>query len=157
MIKRTILTASIALALLATYSTDAADKGEKSVEKAELKCPVSGRPAKEDKSLAYKGAKVYFCCDNCPKAFAANTAKYAPKANLQLYATGQAKLVKCPIAGRKLNPATKIEVAGVDVCFCCNNCKGKALKAEGDEQIVLIFGEKAFEKGFEVKKAKKDE
>ena len=121
------------------------------------KCPVSGEAAKEDKTADYKGAKVYFCCENCPKAFAKDTAKYAEKANAQLVATGQFKQIKCPIAGRDLNPEAKIEVAGVTVNFCCMNCKGKAAAAKGDEQLKLIFADKAFDKSFEiVKKEKKD-
>jgi hypothetical protein len=115
-------------------------------------CPVAGKPAVADKSVDYKGGKVYFCCGGCPGAFAADTAKYAAKANHQLYETKQAKLVACVISGGKLNPETKIQVAGLDVCFCCNNCKGKVEKAKGDEQLEMVFGDKAFEKGFKVEK-----
>src|SRR5688500_8178240 len=77
------------------------------------KCPVSGQAAKEDQSVDYKGAKVYFCCENCPKAFAKETDKYSTKANHQLVATGQAKAVKCPLTGRPLNSAQTVEVDGV--------------------------------------------
>lgn len=112
---------------------------------AAAKCPVSGKEVKADQTVDYKDGKVYFCCENCPKAF--NAAKHGTKANLQLVVTGQAKQVKCMLTGRDLNPATKITVAGADVCFCCNMCKGKAEKATGDEQITLIFSDAAFEKG----------
>ena len=139
----------LGVVLIAGYSAIA--------DKAEFKanCPVSGKAAKATSYLEYKGAKVYFCCDNCPKAFAANTAKYASKANHQLYQTGQAKLVKCPIAGKKLNPATAIAVSGKKVCFCCAGCKGKVAKLEGAAQVELVFNDKAFAKGFKVAKAKK--
>ena len=119
-----------------------------------IKCPVSGQPVKEGTDVAYKGAKVFFCCNDCPKAFEKDTAKFASKANQQLVATGQAKEVKCPIAGKDLNPATAIDVAGTKVAFCCNGCKGKALAAKGDEQLNLVFSDDAFKKGFEVKKDK---
>lgn len=119
------------------------------------KCPVSGKEVKAASAVDYKGAKVFFCCDGCPDAFKKDTAKYSAKANQQLVATGQAKEVKCPLAGRDLNPETKIQVAGTDVCFCCNNCKGKASKATGDEQLELVFGDKAFEKGFKIVEEKK--
>lgn len=111
----------------------------------DVKCPVSGQPVKADKTVDYKGGKVYFCCENCPKAFDAK--KHGTKANHQLVATGQAKQEKCPFTGGKLNPETKITVAGANVCFCCNMCKGKAEKAKGDEQLTLIFSDAAFEKG----------
>ena len=121
----------------------------------DAKCPVAGnKPAKAGTEVDYKGGKVFFCCQNCPKAFAANKEKYAAKANMQLVATKQAKEVKCPLSGQDLNPDTAIDVAGVKVCFCCNNCKGKVAKAKGDEQINLVFSDAAFEKGFEVEKAK---
>ena len=45
-------------------------------------CPVSGKPiaATNAKAVAeYEGKKVYFCCENCPKAFAADPAKFKDK------------------------------------------------------------------------------
>lgn len=139
---------SLSVVMLFAASLYAADKVN--LEKA--KCPVSGKECKEDTGVAYKGAKVYFCCNNCPKAFAKDTSKFAAKANMQLVATGQAKEVKCPLSGQDLNPETKIEVAGTDVCFCCNKCKAAVSKLTGDEQIEKVYGDKAFEKGFEVTK-----
>ena len=103
---------------------------------------------------AYKGGKVYFCCENCPKAFAKDTAKYATKANHQLAATGQAKQAKCPISGAKLNAEKTVKVGGVEVQFCCEKCQGKVAAAEGDAQLELVFADAAFEKaGFAVPKA----
>lgn len=110
-----------------------------------VKCVVAAsKPAKEGNAVDYKGGKVYFCCMNCPKAFSADTAKFAAKANAQLVATGQAKQAKCPLTGGPLNPATKISVAGADVCFCCEKCQGKAKDAK--DQVEFIFNDKAFEK-----------
>jgi YHS domain-containing protein len=119
-----------------------------------IKCVVaSGKAAKAEKSADYKGGKVYFCCDGCPKAFAKDTKKFATKANAQLVATGQAKQAKCPLSGGDLNKDTEITVGGAKVQFCCNMCKGKVEKAEGDKQLEMVFGEKAFEKaGFKVEK-----
>lgn len=153
--KARLLATAIVSGLLFAGVVVAADKGEVSLEG--IKCFLSGKPVVAESATAYKEGKVYFCCTNCPKAFEKSTAKFAPKANAQLVATDQYVEVKCPITGRPLNPATKIEVAGVDVAFCCNGCKGKASKAEGDAQIALIFSEKPFEKGFAPKKEKKDE
>ena len=143
---RTVI--SLAIAMLLTATLYAADKVN--LEKA--KCPVSGKECAADTGVDYKGAKVYFCCNNCPKAFAKDTAKYAAKANAQLVATGQAKEIKCPLTGKPLNTATAIKVDGVEVCFCCNNCKGAVEKLTGDEQINKAFGDDAFAKGFEVTK-----
>lgn len=117
-----------------------------------VKCIIqTTKPAKADKSVDYKGGKVYFCCANCPKAF--DPAKHGTKANHQLVATGQAKQAKCPLTGKDVDTTTKISVAGADVCFCCNNCKGAVEKLKGDEQIAKVFSDAAFEKaGYKVGK-----
>ena len=120
------------------------------------KCVVaSAKAAKEDKSAEYRGAKVYFCCGGCPEAFAKDKAKYSTKANHQLVQTSQAKQEKCPLAGKDVNKDATAEVSGVKVAFCCNGCKGKVEKAEGDEKLALVFADTPFEKGFKVEKAKK--
>lgn len=129
-----------------------AEEGKKDLSK--IKCPVSGKAVVADKTKEYKGGVVYFCCDNCPKSF--NEEKHGTKANAQLVATGQAKQEKCPLSGGKLNPDTKITVGGADITFCCNMCKGKVEAAKGDEQLALVFSNKAFEKaGFKVPEKKK--
>ncbi len=152
--KARILLAMLAVVgMIAVVGLNAADKADDPL--AGVKCPVSGKAVKADTGVKYKDGEVYFCCMNCPKAFAANTAKFAAKANHQLAATGQYVEKVCPLTGRKLNDATAIDVSGVEVSFCCNGCKGKASKLAGAEQVDLIFADKAFDKGF-VKAAKKD-
>lgn len=147
--KLTVLCSAVLAIGLAAFAAEEKAKEFKQI------CPVSGGPAKEDKTAEYKGAKVYFCCENCPKAFAKDTAKFAVKANQQLVSTGQATQGKCPLSGGKLNPDATVEVGKVKVSFCCDNCKGKVAAAKGDEQAALVFSDDAFAKGFEVKKAAK--
>lgn len=118
------------------------------------KCPISGKAAVADHTAAYRDAKVYLCCGGCPDAFTKDKAKYSTKANHQLVQTGQAKQEKCPLSGGELNADAVATVAGVKVTFCCNNCKGKVEKAEGDEKLELAFADKAFDKGFKVAKKK---
>lgn len=141
---------AVAVLALTVFAAD-----EKKEEKFSAKCPVSGKDAIKTSSVDYKGAKVYFCCENCPAAFKKDTAKFAAKANAQLVSTGQAKEVKCPLTGNKLNPEQTVEVAGVKVSFCCGNCKGKVAAATGDAQTDLVFADGPFGKGFEVTKAEK--
>jgi YHS domain-containing protein len=122
-------------------------------EKFSAKCLVAGKPdAKEDKFAEYKGAKVYFCCDNCKGKFTEAPAKIAVAANHQLASTKQFKQTKCPLSGGKLDDSKTVEVGGVKVAFCCENCQGKVAKTEGDAQKELVFGDKAFEKAFEIVK-----
>ena len=138
-------------ALVATYSFSLA--GDKAPGK-DVKCPVSGKPIDSSKFVEYNGGKVYFCCPGCPGPFKENTAKYATKANRQLVQTEQMVQVKCPLTGKDTNPATAIDVGGVKVAFCCNNCKGKVAKAEGDEQLDLVFGDAPLKKGFKIAEKK---
>lgn len=142
--------ASAMMALTASY---AAEEGKE--KKAAAVCPVSGQPIDKEHSVAYKGAEVYFCCPNCPKAFEKDTAKFATKANLQLVQTEQAVGKKCPLTGRPLNKEQMVSIEGVDVQFCCMNCKGKVAGMDKKEQVEAVFAEKPFEKGFEVKKKDK--
>ncbi|WP_425617840.1 hypothetical protein NA78x_001530 [Anatilimnocola sp. NA78] len=135
----------LGLVLAATVAVIAAD----GVKLEGVKCIMApSKPANEAKSVDYRGAKVFFCCDNCPKGFAKDPAKHAAKANNQLVATGQAKQTACPFSGQPVDAATKITVNGADVAFCCDKCEGKA--KESKDQVELIFNDKAFDKGFKV-------
>ena len=60
---------------------------------------------------------------------------------------------KCPVSGADVDAAVTSAFGGHVVAFCCNNCKGKAEKAEGDAQVELVFNDKSFEKGFAPKKS----
>ena len=149
--KRSVLAMVALLALIITGMAD--DK----VKLEGVKCLVNPKAdAKADKTRDYKKGKVYFCCDNCPKAFDKDAAKFETSANHQLVATGQYKQTKCPITGKDLDPDKKVKVGGVDVTFCCANCQGKVDKEKGTAQTELVFSAKAFEQGgFEpVKKEK---
>lgn len=107
-------------------------------------CPVSGKPAKESVSVDYKGKKVYFCCEGCPKAFTATPEKFTAKANHQLAVSGQMCQVACPFSGGPVNPKTVVELDGAKFGFCCNNCKGKYEKS--DDKVALVFAD--VKKGF---------
>lgn len=145
-----LLGLAVLAALVAGIAVKAAEE-----KKFSAKCIVAGdQAAKEDKNVAYKGGKVYFCCDGCKGKFEKDTAKYAVVANAQLVSTGQAKQKACPIAGKPIAEGKTVDVAGTKVSFCCDGCKGKVADAKGDAQLALVFGEEAFKKGFEVPKAK---
>jgi YHS domain-containing protein len=141
MLKTTVLSAIVGMALCLGVAQGA--------DAPALKCPVSGQPASKDHALAYKKGEVYFCCDKCPTAFKENMKKFAAKANEQLVTSGQYKEVKCPFTGKALNAETAVEVDGVSVQFCCANCKAKFEKAKTNRQRNMVFGDKAFDKGFD--------
>jgi len=103
-------------------------------------CVVSGKPAKENSSVDYKGKKVYFCCANCPAAFEKDPAKFADKVHLQLLETGQMLQVACPLTGKPTKDSLTVEVGQTTVALCCGGCKAKADKASGDDLVALLFG-----------------
>ena len=147
---RSLLLASLGLGfLLASSVAFSADKADTS---AKLKCPISGEAVDKSVTSDYGGGKICFCCADCKAKFEADHAKYATKANLQLAASGQAKQTKCPFSGGAIKSETAVNVAGVDVQFCCNNCKAKVTAAKPDKQIELVFEDKAFKKAFKVGK-----
>ncbi len=152
MLKSRTLFAAVASALLLSATIFAAD----SVKLDGVKCLLNPKGnAKSENSVDYKGGKVYFCCGHCKENFAKNTKKFAAQANAQLVSTKQAKQTKCPLMGKPCKDNVSCKVAGVDVKFCCPGCVKKVAKLEGKEQVNLVFGEKAFAKGFEVVKKKK--
>ncbi len=141
-----LLVVTLGFALTSAYAADVKLDG--------VKCIVAGNnAAKADKTRDYKGGKVYFCCDNCPKKFDGDQKAFATKANAQLVQTGQAKQGKCPISGQAVDATKELTVGGAKVHFCCGNCKGKVEKAEGDKKLDLVFSEDAWKKGeFKVEK-----
>ena len=158
MARKILIAASLCVAVLVSYQANtAAEKGKVNLKGVNcfLKKTKDGKPipVKAACAVDYKGAKVYFCCGGCKAKFAKDAkcrAANAHKANHQLAATGQATLKKCVLSGGKLNPAAKIKVNGVTICFCCNMCKGKVLKAK--DKVALAFSDKAFAKGYVVAK-----
>lgn len=129
-----------------------ADDAPEAVDFTKIKCVVSGKAVNPEATLAYRDGLVYFCCEGCPGAFKSDAKKFAVKANHQLVATHQAEQVGCPMSGKAVADGTEVDVNGVKVAFCCNNCKGAAEKKTGDEQVELIFNDKAFDKAFKVAK-----
>ena len=113
-------------------------------EKLSATCPVSGGDAKKEHEVKHRGKSVYFCCPKCPEAFKADRKKFAAKANAQLLETKQITQVACPFAGKPVNPEATVALGKTTVAFCCNNCKGKAEKA--DDLAALVFAD--FNKGF---------
>jgi len=153
--RRNIFLCGAGLALVFAVASTQADEKAKKVTK--VKCVVAGKEIDLSKAVAvkYRGASAYVCCNNCKGKFEKDSSAFATKANHQLFLTSQAKQVKCPIAGRKADPTKSVKISGVSVAFCCGNCQGKASKLKGDAQLAIAFADKAFDKGFEVKKKSK--
>ncbi len=146
------------LALVAMTAGLVVAKSEVTLEG--VKCLFADKDVNPEKSAEWKKGKVYFCCGNCQGKFGKMTKeekdKVAAKANAQLVASKQYVQAACPMSGGELNAETKIKVGAAEIAFCCNNCKGKAEKMEGDEQLEALFGEKAFDTA-KFKPAEKDD
>jgi YHS domain-containing protein len=136
--------AALVAGLVATNAS--ADKKEEGTKKAKFAatCPVSGKAAIETSKSKYLGKDVFFCCNNCPKAFAKTPKKFDAKAKAQFLETKQITQVACPLTGRKVNASATVALGKTNVAFCCNNCKGKATKSTA--LATLVF--KDFDKGF---------
>lgn len=135
---------------LVLVSIACATRAEKPSEMPAAVCPVSGQPIDKSVAVDYLGGKVYFCCKGCPPKFAADTAKYAAKADEQMVITGQAHQVACPLSGKKCDGKHTLKVDGVEVQFCCPMCPKKVAAADPAAQVEMVFGTKGFEKGFKV-------
>jgi len=59
------------------------------------------------------------------------------------------------LSGGGVDSTKTVKVSGVSVAFCCGKCQGKVKDAKGDDQLALVFADKAFDKGFEIKKKTK--
>ena len=138
--RRTALCALV-LALVCGVAANAAVK-----EPQDAKCPVSGKGCNPDKSVAFAGGNVYFCCGSCQKAFEGDSAKFAAKAHQQLVSTGQLVQKGCPFSGGAVKAGTQVMIGDTEVGFCCPNCKAKVQKASPDDQVTIVFG--SIEKGF---------
>lgn len=136
----------IATVVLSAVCWSAAISGAAVKEPKDAACPVSGKNCDPTKSYDFEGGKVYFCCGNCCGAFAKDTAKFAAKAHQQMVSTGQLVQKGCPFSGGPVKPGTQLDIGGVEVGFCCPNCKGKVEKASDDEKVNLVFGK--IDKGF---------
>ena len=109
-----VLAAGIAACLFGTGAATAADS---------VKCPVSGKEVTvTDKtpSVMVNGQKLSFCCDNCPKAFAADPEKYVKAAG------------NCPVnksGAAKISKESRVALNNDLYYFCCGNCP-KAFRAD---------------------------
>lgn len=112
-------------------------------------CPVSEEAVDAEVTADYRGATVYFCCEDCQKSFHEDPAKYAGRANLQLVMTKQFEQKACPLTGRPKRSDKTVAIEGVDVQFCCGNCLKKVEGADDDGKVKLAFEDAAFDKGFE--------
>jgi YHS domain-containing protein len=143
---------ALAFSAIGLVAAVPASEEKKAEEKFSAKCPVSGADAKKEQAAKYKDHEVYFCCEKCKAAFEKDSTKFVAKANHQLVETKQFVQVKCPLSGGPINKEQTVKVAGIDVAFCCDKCKGKTAEAKGDDQIAMVFGDDAFKKGFEAPK-----
>jgi YHS domain-containing protein len=147
LMKPFMLIASFAVALAVTSTALLADD-QAAEEQKEFKatCPVSGGPADEKNAVEYRGKKVYFCCENCPKAFKKEPKKFKNRVLLQLLETGQMVQVGCPLSGGPTDDATAVEVGTTKVAFCCEKCQAKFQEAQDEKKLEVLFA--SLDKGF---------
>lgn len=105
---------------------------------AQVGCPITGKPVDENVKLSFRGADVGFCCEKC-------RAKFQEKADI---ASMQAQLFSqfdksfslqttCPLSGKPIDPARRVDHQGKQVFFCCPGCE-IAFKVEPQKYIALL-------------------
>ncbi|MDG1895924.1 MAG: hypothetical protein P8J37_13540 [Fuerstiella sp.] len=154
----TLFAACLALACAAgTFADEKQEKKQTKKKVVAIKCVVAGKEIKiaDAKTVSYRNANVYVCCDNCKAKVEKDSAPFAAKANHQLVRTKQYRQTKCPLSGGPIDKEQKVKVAGQMVRLCCEKCQGKVAEAKGDEQLALVFADAAFDKGFKAVKKKK--
>jgi len=146
--KARLVFASLGIALLVIAGGLTAAENESTEKKFEATCPVSGKSAIESSvvELPKDGGKVYFCCENCPKAYKNSPEKFEAKVRRQLAETGQIVQVACPVSGRPINKEVTVEMGHAKVGFCCEKCLAKYNEADEDGKLKLVFDD--LDKGF---------
>ena len=144
--KTRLLTTCFAVMAVVVAANLVADEDKPDLEG--ITCPVSNKAVNADVTADYREGRIFLCCPGCVGPFEEKTEKFSTKANMQLVATKQVKQVNCPISGHAVNDEVTSEVGGVTIGYCCKGCKGKVNKAEGDDQLALVFSNEAFENGF---------
>lgn len=86
----------------------------------QVRCPVMGGPIDGKTFTEYRGQRIGFCCDDCPKQFDAAPAKYMAK--LRKASTDQ---VRCPVTGKPINPAVSSEYDGRTIYFSSEDALAK--------------------------------
>ena len=120
-----------------------------SIDLTDVKCLLqTKRSVKQEFAADYRDAKVYFCCNECLKAFQADPAKYSTQANQQLISTKQYTQTACPLTDGDIDSSKTVSVGGQDVAFCCGGCLQKVESAAEQERVAMIFDDEAFEKSF---------
>jgi hypothetical protein len=147
---RTLVVVSVGILALTVYAAD-------EIKLEGIKCIMNpDHPAQAAQAVDHKGGKIFFCCENCPPAFAIKVKtdqKVIARANHQLVATGQAKQENCPFTGDLVQAGTSIKVQGAEIAFCCEDCKAKGDSLKDDAQLTALFGDEAFQLAkFTVKK-----
>jgi len=113
-------------------------------KKFDTSCVVSGGPAKKENVVKVGSKEVYFCCENCPKAYKADPKKFDLKVKQQWLETSQITQVGCPVSGKAVDPAATSKLGKATIAFCCEGCKGEFDGA--DDKAKSAFGN--FDKAF---------
>ena len=111
-----------------------------------VKCVISGDEIDKEEYTKYKDGKVYFCCGGCKSDFEEDASKFTTAANYQLVATGQYVQESCPLTARNNKADKQVDVDGLAVTFCCNNCLKKA--KESTDKLSMLFSDATFDKSF---------
>jgi YHS domain-containing protein len=134
-------------------------------------CPVSGKPVDAQFTVAFEGKTVGFCCNNCPKTFEKEPAKFkdkikadaapatpvaaADKKATDAPAGSKPNNTLCPRKNTPVNPELVLAYDGKIVGLCCQECFGKFKENPSKYVANLKFDVATPEKKPEAKPAEK--
>jgi len=114
----------------------------------DLKCPVNRTAVKRDVNTEYEGGVVFFSDEAAMEKFNKNPKTNSAEANYQLFLSGQANQVSCPVTGKEVDRTAVIKVKTKEVAFSSRVTMSRVERAKGLTKFKKIFGDRPFKKAF---------
>ncbi len=94
------------------------------MDRVQVICPLSGKPANPKVFAEVNWEKVAFCCEGCKGKYEADPAKYQARLDASYsYQT------LCPVMDEAISPKAFVDLAdGRRIYFCCQECEKELLK-----------------------------
>ncbi|MBT3377183.1 MAG: hypothetical protein HN742_36220 [Lentisphaerae bacterium] len=93
-------------------------------------CPVTDGRARRDCFADKDGLRVFLCSPACSEEFAKDPAKYIGKLKEQGVTVAKVQTA-CPVTDKPINKETYMDLAGLRIYLCSEDCAAKLKKSPG--------------------------